>query len=40
MDKVFIIFKPKVHLVEYPEVLHENNSIFEIKVLDELELKN
>ncbi len=34
-------YKPKVHLVEHPEVkFHENNSIFEIKVLDELGIKN
>tara|TARA_B100000902_G_C27079591_1_gene798202 strand:+ start:164 stop:916 length:753 start_codon:yes stop_codon:yes gene_type:complete len=34
-------YKPKIHLVEHPEVkFHENNSIFDIKVLDELGIKN
>jgi len=34
-------YKPKHHLIEHPEVkFHENNSIFEIKVLDELGIEN
>tara|TARA_B100000945_G_C20307520_1_gene561133 strand:+ start:219 stop:971 length:753 start_codon:yes stop_codon:yes gene_type:complete len=34
-------FKPKLHLVEHPEVkFHEGNTSFQIKVLDELEINN
>ena len=34
-------FKPKLHLVEHPEVkFHEDNTNFQIKVLDELGISN